>query len=71
MPLQTKTPPTITAAAAAAAAGLVTDRRRRLPPRTLAPPRKPLSRTSALTRVSYGGHMSGEGQMSTTAGPRL
>jgi len=54
----TKTPPIITAAAAAA---LVTDRHRHLPPRTPAYPRKQLSRTSNLARVSYRGHVSGEG----------
>ena len=44
----------------------VTDRRRHLPPGTLAPRRKQLSRTSALARVSYGGMYSGRGQMSST-----
>jgi len=49
-------PPTITAAAAAAL--LVTDRRRHVPRRTPAPPRNQLSRmSSALARVSYGGHL--------------
>jgi len=57
VPLHTKIPPTITADAAAV---LVTDIRRHLPPRTPAPPRKPLSRTSALASVSYGGHVSKE-----------
>ena len=56
MPLQTDTA-TITAAAAV----LVTDRYQHLPPRPLAPPRKQLSHMSALTRVSYRGHVSGEG----------
>jgi len=55
--------PTITAAAADV---LVTDRCRHLPPRTPAPPRKQLSRTSVLARVSYGGMCPGTGQMSST-----
>ena len=58
MPLQTKTPPTITAAAAAL---FVTDGRRHLPPCTPAPPRKPLSCASAQARVRYRGHLYGEG----------
>ena len=54
---------TITDAAAAADVGLVvTDRRRHLPPRTLAPPRKQLSCTSALARVSYGECVRGGGK---------
>ena len=64
MPLQTKTPTTITAAAAAAV--LVTDRRRHLPSLTPTPPQKQLSRTSILTGVSYGGMYPGRGQMSST-----
>jgi len=55
-----QTPPTTTTTAAAAAV-LVTDRHRHLPPRTPAPLRKQLSRMSALARVSYGRHVSGEG----------
>ena len=43
-------------------------------PRTPAPPRKQLSRTSALARVGYGGVYPGRGQMSSTSsddgGPR-
>ena len=36
-------------------------------PRTPAPPRKQLSRTSALARVGYGGMYPGRGQMSSTS----
>jgi len=36
-------------------------------PRTPAPPRKQLSRTSALARVGYGGVYPGRGQMSSTS----
>ena len=36
-------------------------RHRTFAPRSPAPPRKQLSRTSALARVSYRGHVSGEG----------
>jgi len=36
-------------------------------PRTPAPPRKQLSRTSALARVGYGGLYPGRGQMSSTS----
>ena len=61
MPIQTKTPPTITAAAAAAV--LVTDRRRHLPPSHTRPSPND---TSALARVSYEGMYPGRGQMSST-----
>ena len=36
-------------------------------PLTPAPPRKQLSRTSALARVGYGGMYPGRGQMSSTS----
>ena len=36
-------------------------------PRTPAPPRKQLSRTSALALVGYGGMYAGRGQMSSTS----
>jgi len=36
-------------------------------PRTPAPPRKQLSRTSAVARVGYGGVYLGRGQMSSTS----
>jgi len=43
-------------------------------PRTLAPPRKQLSRTPALARVAYGGMYPGRGQMLSSVaddGPAL